>query len=444
MDLALNLSVDLEQKQELVMTPKLQMAIKLLQYSSMELREYVEEEMRDNPLLEKHEEEENHLEERIKNQYQSYQYGSNYNQEDFNYENMVTYQPNLLEYLENQLYEVLDSDEIETGEYILGNLDERGLLSASLSDIAEELDVDIDYVKTIRKKIQQLEPAGIASTNIKECYLTQLNQMDVETNDAELLIDKHLESIVTEEYKDILEAMDWTEARLHKALHIINKLTSKPASVVNDHKKTQYIMPDIVIKKVNEEYVIVLNDKASPLLRINPYYYEVMQKCKQDDTYDYLEKKFKSALWIIKSIEQRRMTVYRIAKKIADKQKSFLDDGVKYLKPLTMQEIADEIEMHESTVSRATDNKFIQTPRGIFDFKFFFNGGVNDISTVSIKAIIIELIKNEESNSPLSDSAIAELLRNQKNLKLSRRTIAKYRNELGIPSSVKRKKKYSI
>ncbi|MFO7814471.1 MAG: RNA polymerase factor sigma-54 [Halanaerobiales bacterium] len=444
MDLALNLSVDLEQKQELVMTPKLQMAIKLLQYSSMELKEYIEEEMRDNPLLEKHEENENHLDDRIKNQYQSYRYGSNYNQEDFNYENMVTYQPNLLEYLEKQLYEVLDNEEIETGEYILGNLDERGLLSTSLSEIAEELDVDIEYVKNIIKKIQQLEPAGIAATNVKECYLTQLKQMELDTKDAELLIGKYLDSIVTEDHKEILDATSWREERLSKALQIIDKLTSKPASLVADHKKTQYIMPDIVIKKVNDEYVIILNDKASPLLRINPYYYEVMQKCKKDDTYDYLEKKFKSALWIIKSIEQRRMTVYRIAKKIADKQKNFLDEGVKYLKPLTMQEIADEIEMHESTVSRATDNKFIQTPRGIFDFKFFFSGGVNDISTVSIKAIIIELIKNEDSNSPLSDSAIVELLRTKKNLKLSRRTIAKYRNELGIPSSIKRKKKYKF
>ncbi|HMA59139.1 MAG TPA: RNA polymerase factor sigma-54 [Halanaerobiales bacterium] len=444
MDLALDLSVDLEQKQELVMTPKLQMAIKLLQYSSMELKEYVEEEMKDNPLLEKHDENENHLDDRIKNQYQSYRYGSNYNQEDFNYENMVTYQPNLLEYLENQLYEVLDNDETEAGEYILGNLDERGLLSTSLDEIAEELDEDIDYVKSIIKKIQKLEPAGIAATNLKECYLTQLKQMDVKTNDAELLIGNHLDLIVTEEYKEILDKTGWSEDRLSKALHIINKLTSKPASLVADHKKTQYIMPDIVIKKVNDEYVIVLNDKASPLLRINPYYYEMMQKCKKDDTYEYLEDKFKSALWIIKSIEQRRMTVYRIAKTIADKQKNFLDDGVKYLKPLTMQEIADEIDMHESTVSRATDNKFIQTPRGIFDFKFFFSGGVNDISTVSIKAIIIEIIKEEDKSSPLSDNAIAELLRTKQNLKLSRRTIAKYRNELGIPSSVKRRKKYSI
>src|SRR6056297_4028847 len=152
MDLALDLSVDLEQKQELVMTPKLQMAIKLLQYSSMELKEYVEEEMKDNPLLEKYDENENHLDDRIKNQYQSYRYGSNYNQADFNYENMVTYHPNLLEYLENQLYEVLDNDEIEDGKYILGNLDERGLLSTSLDEIAEELEVDIDHIKGIIKK----------------------------------------------------------------------------------------------------------------------------------------------------------------------------------------------------------------------------------------------------------------------------------------------------
>lgn len=442
MDLALNLSVDLEQKQELVMTPKLQMAIKLLQYSSIELKEFLEDEMKDNPLLDNYEEREDHLDQRIKNQYQSYRYGSNYNQEDFNYENMVTYQPNLLEYLENQLYEVLTDDEIEVGKYILGNLDEKGLLSRSVNQIAEELDTDIKLIEKITKKIQQLEPAGIAATSLKECYLSQLKQIDLDTNDAELLIGKYLDLIVAEKYQEILKKTRWKKKRLTKALQVIAKLTSNPASLVADYKKTQYIMPDIVIKKVNDDYVIVLNDKASPLLRINPYYYEIMQKSKKDDTYRYLEKKFKSALWIIKSIEQRRMTVYRIAKTIADKQKNFLEKGVKYLKPLTMQEIADEIEMHESTVSRATDNKFIQTPRGIFDFKFFFCGGVNDISTVSIKAIIIELIKEEDKESPLSDNEISKLLKNKQNLKLSRRTIAKYRNELGIPSSVKRRKKY--
>lgn len=444
MDLALNLNINLEQKQELVMTPKLQMAIKLLQYSSMELKEYIEDEMKDNPLLEKHDEKKDHLDDRIKSQYQSYQYGSNYNQEDFNYENMVSYQPNLLEYLENQLYEVLSDQEIKDGQYILGNLDERGLLSVSLEELAEELEVDVAYIKNILKKIQKLDPAGIAATNVKQCYLNQLEQMDMDTADAELLIKRHINLIVTEDFGVVLNETGWEKERLSKALQIVKKLTSKPASLIADNKKTQYIMPDIVIRKVKEDYVIILNDKASPLLRINPYYYQVMQKRKKDETYKYLEKKFKSAMWIIKSIEQRRMTVYRIAKKIAERQKNFLDKGVKYLKPLTMQEIADEIDMHESTVSRATDNKFIQTPRGIFDFKFFFNGGVNDISTVSIKAIIIEIIKNEKEGSPLSDNSISELLRAKNNLKLSRRTIAKYRNELGIPSSIQRRKKYSI
>jgi len=444
MDLALNLNINLEQKQELVMTPKLQMAIKLLQYSSMELKEYIEDEMKDNPLLEKHDEKKDHLDDRIKSQYQSYQYGSNYNQEDFNYENMVSYQPNLLEYLENQLYEVLSDQEIKDGQYILGNLDERGLLSVSLEELAEELEVDVVYIKNILKKIQKLDPAGIAATNVKQCYLNQLEQMDMDTADAELLIKRHINLIVTEDFGVVLNETGWEKERLSKALQIIKKLTSKPASLIADNKKTQYIMPDIVIRKVKEDYVIILNDKASPLLRINPYYYQVMQKRKKDETYKYLEKKFKSAMWIIKSIEQRRMTVYRIAKKIAERQKKFLDRGVKYLKPLTMQEIADEIEMHESTVSRATDNKFIQTPHGIFDFKFFFNGGVNDISTVSIKAMIIEMIKNEEEGSPLSDNSISEILRAKNNLKLSRRTIAKYRNELGIPSSIQRRKKYSI
>ena len=240
----------------------------------------------------------------------------------------------------------------------------------------------------------------------------------------------------------IIKKVDRDKEKVMRAIKVIKTLNPRPAASFNEKHNTKYITPDIVIKNVNGEFVVVINEKASPVLRINPQYYKMMQKNRGDDNHDFLKKKFKSALWLIKSIEQRRITVYRIANAIVEKQKEFLKKGVKYIKPMTMQDIADEIEMHESTVSRATSDKYIQTPQGIYDFKFFFSSGVNNISSISIKAMIREYIENEDKSSPFSDQKLADELKEKEGMKLSRRTVAKYRNEMNIPSSIKRKKRY--
>mgnify|MGYP000588994671 FL=1 len=441
----LGLSLNLEQKQELVMTPQLQMAIELLQFSSQELKEYVDEELKDNPLLEKEtEDNKEKLDERIENQYSSPSYSSTVNSRDdeYNYENFVSYQPNLLEYLENQLYQVLADDEIEIGEYILGNLDQCGFLCESVEEISQNLNFSKDKVESVLERINYLEPIGVAAPNLQESLLIQLDSLDTDTEIAAEIVKEHFQLLVDQNYKEIINKVDIAKEKVMEAIKVIKTLNPRPAAAFNEKYNTKYITPDIVIKNVNDEFVVVINEKASPVLRINPQYYKMMQKTRGDETHDFLKKKFKSALWLIKSIEQRRITVYRIANAIVEKQKEFLKKGVKHVKPMTMQDIADEIEMHESTVSRATSDKYIQTPQGIYDFKFFFSSGVNNISSISIKAMIREYIKKEDKKSPLSDQKLADELKEKEGMKLSRRTVAKYRNEMNIPSSIERKKRY--
>ena len=441
----LGLSLNLEQKQELVMTPQLQMAIELLQFSSQELQEYVDEELKDNPLLEKDtEDNKEKLDDRIENQYSSPSYTSTVNSRDdeYNYENFVSYQPNLLEYLENQLYQVLDDDEIEIGEYILGNLDQCGFLCESVTEISKNLDTSEDKVESVLERINYLEPIGVAAPNLQESLLIQLDSLDTNTEIANEIVEEYFQLLVDQNYKEIIKKVDRDKEKVMRAIKVIKTLNPRPAASFNEKHNTKYITPDIVIKNVNGEFVVVINEKASPVLRINPQYYKMMQKNRGDDTHDFLKKKFKSALWLIKSIEQRRITVFRIANAIVKKQKEFLKNGVKYIKPMTMQDIADEIEMHESTVSRATSDKYIQTPQGIYDFKFFFSSGVNNISSISIKAMIREYIEDEDKSSPYSDQKLADELKEKEGMKLSRRTVAKYRNEMNIPSSIKRKQRY--
>jgi len=441
----LGLSLNLEQKQELVMTPQLQMAIELLQFSSQELQEYVDEELKDNPLLEKDtEDNKEKLDDRIENQYSSPSYSSAVSSRDdeYNYENFVSYQPNLLEYLENQLYQVLDDDEIEIGEYILGNLDQCGFLCESVTEISKNLDTSEDKVESVLERINYLEPIGVAAPNLQESLLIQLDSLETNTEIANEIVEEYFQLLVDQNYKEIIKKVDRDKEKVMRAIKVIKTLNPRPAASFNEKHNTKYITPDIVIKNVNGEFVVVINEKASPVLRINPQYYKMMQKNRGDDTHDFLKKKFKSALWLIKSIEQRRITVFRIANAIVKKQKEFLKNGVKYIKPMTMQDIADEIEMHESTVSRATSDKYIQTPQGIYDFKFFFSSGVNNISSISIKAMIREYIENEDKKSPYSDQKLADELKEKEGMKLSRRTVAKYRNEMSIPSSIKRKKRY--
>ncbi|HLV09332.1 MAG TPA: RNA polymerase factor sigma-54, partial [Halanaerobiales bacterium] len=419
MDLGFDLN--LEQKQQLIMTPRLQMAIELLQFSSLELKEYIDEELKENPLLERDSMEYDGKE--------GTDYAVNSEQEGVDYENFISYKPNLLEHLENQLYLVLKGDEIKIGKYIIGNLDEHGFLTIDLEEIARKLKQPFERVKSVLKRVQELDPAGIAADGIQEALLIQLDFLMLDTRLARIIIGEFFDDLTAQNYTKILKKINADKKQIKGAINLIKTLNPYPAAGFSRSEDIKYIAPDLTVKKIKGKFVIVSNENLSPVLRINKYYYNLLRK-KSNEAREFLQKRYRSALWLIRSIEQRRLTIYRIAEAIIKKQEKFLYRGIKFMSPMTMQEIADMLDIHESTVSRATTEKYIQTPQGLFELKFFFNRGVNNLSSVSIKAIISDLIHEENPCKPLSDSAIVSLLRESRGVELSRRTVAKYRNEL--------------
>lgn len=364
----LDFNLNLEQKQELVMTPELRMAIELLQYNSFELRQYIKKEMKENPLLDMMEAERGR---------ESSHQNFNYEKKDsIEYEKFIAYKPDICEHLENQLFEVLEKKDINLGKFIVGSLNQNGKLTLdyeTITDIFSSVDssIDADYIEKIHQKIKKL--------NVNHKYDRELS-------------------------------------------------------------KSEFIDPDFMIRKNNGVYEIIENHKNYPRLKINSYYFNLLKKHNDQETQEYIKKKYQSALWLIKSIKQRRDTIQKIIEAILDKQKEFFERGFKYLTTMTMEEVAKKIEMHESTVSRATTSKYVETPHGTFNLKFFFNSGIDNLSSVSIKAIISEEITKENKNNPLSDKKLREQIKSKYNLNISRRTVAKYRKSIGIESSRTRKK----
>ncbi|MGM0602947.1 MAG: RNA polymerase factor sigma-54 [Bacillota bacterium] len=442
----LDFNLQLEQQQKLVMTPNLQMAIELLQYSGQELNEFVEEELQENPMLDREKvSSAEQFEARIKNQYQNFS-GSHFSGEDeekdYSFENMVEYRPDLYEHLENQLFEVVSPSEISIGRYIIGNLNEQGFLEEDIDSISEKLNESREKIKKVLSAVQHLDPSGIAARDLKECLLIQLNNSMFDTGLAERIIKEYYEELIEQRYENIIASLGEESEDVWAALNLISTLDPAPGRQLAQKKEPEYIIPDIIVKDIKGDYVIILNENASPTLRINPMYFQMMKEKNDSETAEFLKKKYKSALWLIKSIEQRRMTVYRLSKAIVERQQGFFERGIEYLKTMTMDEIAEIIGMHESTVSRAASGKYMQTPRGLFSLKYFFSSGINGISSHSIKAIIRKYIENEDPESPLSDSKLSDLISHNEKIDLNRRTLAKYRNEIGIPSSRRRKKEY--
>ncbi|MGM0420194.1 MAG: RNA polymerase factor sigma-54 [Bacillota bacterium] len=438
----LKMNLNLEQRQELIMTPRLQMAIELLHYSSLELDEYLQDKLVENPLLEKETQDELNLEARIESQYQSNSYSQpvDYSDKD-SFENYTNYKPGLYEHLEKQLYEVLPEDDLKLGKYIISSLDQNGLLAASVEEIAGETGKSRVKVNEVLRKIQHLDPVGIGSRSIKESLLVQLETLGTDTWLAEQIIINCWDNLKNLSIEEIKKKFQTTETDVLQALESIKNLQSRPAaSYVHNQERAEYIEPDIIIRKVKDRYIVELSQNTSPILSINPKYYRMMQQSGDEETKEFLQKKFKAAIWLIRAIEHRRMTLLKISRVLVEQQRDFLENGIKSLKPLTMQDVAQEIEMHESTVSRATTGKYIQTPRGLYTMKFFFASRIGNNSAASVKALLAEYIKQENEDKPLSDSKLADLLTEVEGIKLSRRTVAKYRNELEIPSSVQRKK----
>src|SRR6202789_2910315 len=481
-------------QQRMVMTPMLQQAMKILQMSTMELKDWVEKEMVENPVLEENEDvvapykdspggeesldqegvvvdptlekaKERHdtdLVEHIKEgesfkedtwevykESQEYSdsgegdWGNRQNSDadqekrDF-VEASITRAPSLADHLEWQFLLVAKNEQQETiGKLIIGNLDDNGYLMTTLEDLAQSLQVSVDEVEKVLVLIQGLEPTGVGARDLRECLLLQLeNKTGPVAQRAYQVVLNHFEDMEKKRYPAILKGLECDSDQLREVLAYVANLEPKPGRSFEEID-TKYVTPDVSVRKIEGEYVVVLNDEPVPRLRVSSYYRHMLKDKKAvaaKETKKFLEGKIQAANWLIKNIEQRRKTIYRVTESIFRIQREFLENGVNSLKPLTLKQVADMVSMHESTISRVTTHKYVQTPRGLFELKYFFSSGLEsndgmDVSSLSVKEKIKEMIDLEPPQKPLSDQKIMQTLTNQ-GLTIARRTIAKYREEL--------------
>lgn len=461
----LDFHLKLEQTQKLIMTPQLKMAISMLQYSRMELQEYVQQELLENPVLEIQENEEKEREditaqdkvetddfpweEYLRDSSLDSSFASFYPKEDppsiDNYAREgKTLQDDLMEQLRLM---PLSREEYNIASYLVGNLDGNGYLRGDLGELASSIGATEKELAAGLAIVQSLEPPGVGGRNIRECLLLQLHRIDsVPPPLVEEIITGYLPAAADNRYRYISSRLGCEQEQVQAAIDFIrNYLNPKPGNIYGSGEETRYITPDLTVEKVGQEYIITASDGGTPSLTISPFYQRLLRTGTDDEQLtSFVKGKMDSALWLIRSIEQRRLTLYRVTSQIVEFQQEFLDRGIKHLKPLTLKEVAQRLGIHESTVSRATSNKYIQTPRGLFPLKFFFSSGVTgargeDYSSHSIKNYLQELVEREDPLKPLSDQQMADMLK-EKGIIISRRTVAKYREEIGIPPSYKRRR----
>lgn len=454
----------LEQSQKLVMTPQLQQAIQILQFTSLELEEYINEQLEKNPVLEKTEEtdeseymlniesEKNRIKEinwkEYTEDFNNFEYtrGTYYNEDnEFSFENIVSKEITLQEHLLFQ-YNLIMSDREHTkiGEYIINSIDDRGYLMATIEEIAACFNEEQSVIENILQIIQTFDPPGVGARTLEECLLIQLHLLDIRDKKIYTLIEKHLSDIALNRYPHIAKQLGVTSKKVQNYCDFIKTLEPRPGRNFA-RSENKYIVPDVIVSRVGGEYIPISNNYSSPGLIIRDDYRKLMaSNDKNSDVGKFLNTQFNSAVWLIRSVEQRKETIYKVCEAIIKKQIAFFKNGKKHLRPMTLKEVADEVGIHESTVSRATNGKYMETPFGIFELKYFFSSGVEKdsgegISSESIKVYIRDIIGKEDCKKPLSDEKIADGLKNG-GINISRRTIAKYRGELGILPSQKRKR----
>ena len=466
----LGLSVRLSQR--LILTPSLQQAIKLLPLTTLELAEVLDQEVMENPLLEEEPVEETKTVEEIAQDetaererpddplkeidverfFEDYfDNGADRRTrpsevpEVAPIENTLTESPDLYDHLLWQL-RMTEADEatLEIGEAIIQNLDEDGLLRVSLEDVAAMGPWPMEAVETTLALVQALDPPGVAARSLTESLRIQLRVLGLENSPADVMVRDHMKQLQSHQYPEISRHMGLSADEVAHHLEIIRGLSPRPGSGYSA-KRSDYVLPDVFVVKEGEEYKIVLNDDGLPKLRISPTYRRLLDHKEpgSEETRAYVKDKLRSALWLLKSVDQRQRTIYKVAESIVRHQRAFLDHGITHLRPLVLRDVASDIGMHESTVSRVVANKYMHTPRGVYEMRFFFHSGITStmgeaISSVTIKDRIRKMIEEEDASRPLSDSRIADVL-GAEGLPLARRTVAKYREELRIAPSNLRK-----
>jgi RNA polymerase sigma-54 factor len=488
--MALELKLAPKLTQQLVITPQLQQAIKLLQLTRLELVDMISQEMKENPLLEEEEEGresaeaeteteapvaeqeggetsiepehtpevkgngegtdefdwENYLENSNLTPFQKISPNSPDGEERPSFENFLTKRTTLTDHLQWQLQlSRFTEQEHGVGILIIGNLDEDGYLKISLEDICSESELPIEDVERVLKRIQQFDPMGVAARDLKECLLIQLEQITPRDLLAEKIVFEHLSLLKNRNYPALAKRLGVSLDRVDRAASLISKLDPKPGKAFGG-EVIQEIIPDVYVYKIEGEYVIYLNDEGIPRLKVNSLYRNIIDgsRLAPDGDRKYIQEKFRSALWLIRSIHQRQRTIYKVTKSIVKFQREFLDRGIQFLKPLVLRDVAEDIQMHESTISRVTHNKYVHTPQGIYELKYFFNAGITStqgetLASESVKNLVREIIAKEDPKKPYSDEKLVQILEGM-NIHIARRTVSKYREMMKILSSNERRK----
>ncbi|PBI42509.1 RNA polymerase factor sigma-54 [Clostridioides difficile] len=443
-----NNSLELTQSQKLIMTTQLKQSLSILNMSKLELEEEIKREAENNPLVEVEKSGEINWEEYIKDMDRSRRLDRteiSYNPDnEVNLENLVKYSSNLYEDLKFQisLYKLTDK-ELEVCEYIIDSLDEDGYLRTEEKVIVDTLKIDEELFEKCLISVQQLEPSGVGARSISECLMIQMASLGIYNEILEEIVTKDLNLIANNKYKEISKKYNMSLQKCVELINIIKTLDPKPGRTCSVEKSV-YIQPDVTVEKIDDEFIVYLNEKDSYQIRINSYYKDILKNSQSDESAkEFIKERLNSATGLMKNIESRKTTVLKIAEEIVKAQDEFLRKGTKYIKPLKMKDIAEKLEFHESTISRGVNGKYMLTPFGVYEFRYFFSSAIetenNEMaSSTSIKKIIKETIKDENKKKPLSDDHISKLLK-EKGINVARRTVAKYREELGIPSSSKRK-----
>lgn len=472
--MSIGLKQSLNLSQQLVMTPQLQQAIKLLQLSRMELENLINTELVENPILEESGDSESTTQSVSEVEAapdtkpeENPQASEDFNWENYlenarstpnlpahrggeddlpSYENTLTQPASLTDHVAWQLKmsELTDAQKA-MGEVIIGNINEDGYLQASLEEMAEKESFDIHELEAVLYHIQSFDPVGVGSRDLKECLLVQIYDMAFNDESLERMVENHLPDLEKKNYQNIAKTLGISMEDVIERVKIIEELEPKPGRAFGG-APSHYIIPDIYVVKRGDEYVVMLNEDGLPKLKISGFYKNLLEDGlkKEADTKEYIQTKLRSAVWLIRSIHQRQRTIYRVTESIVRQQKEFFDKGIAFLKPMVLRDVANDIGMHESTISRVTTNKYVHTPRGIFELKFFFNSGISrvhgaDVASETVKEKVKAIVAQEDPAHPFSDQKIVEMLIKE-NINIARRTVAKYREMLGILPSSKRKK----
>ncbi|MDK0931570.1 RNA polymerase factor sigma-54 [Clostridium perfringens] len=458
----MDFNLNLTQEQKLIMTQQMQLSIKLLQMSTYDLREYIEKEFSENPVLEAQYEdtkevskEQDRLEykELVKylesDNYGSQSYGE-YDEEGISPFTFISKPESLTDYLEGQILELpIDEYMRSVCSYMVECLDQKGYLDIKKEELMNELDCSEETFNRALIVIQNLEPSGIGARDLKECLEIQLERKGEYDPIVKEIIDNHLDDLADNRYQVIAKDLDITPKKAQDYGDLIKTLEPKPSRGFYTGDEVGFIIPDAEIRKIDGEFLILMKDGVLPMLSVNPLYKDILKDSTNDkEATEYVKEKIDKAMFLIKSIEQRKSTLHKVLQKILEKQKDYFEKGEKYLKPMTLKEIAEKLEMHESTISRAIRDKYILTSMGTIKIKDLFvnsisnkekSHGEEDVTVINIKKALEEVIKEEDKGKPLSDQAISGILK-EKGMAISRRTVAKYREELGIKSSSKRKR----